>query len=184
MGEIAGSVYTGYYEVDWVRVENGWQVCWTQHQWVEKACACGHVTRAIPWREQVEGTELGGFRLIGPGLAGLIVALALRYRLSRPRIREFLGEWLGVWLSVGAIHAVLDEVGELMAPVEAELIEAVQASGLLQADETPWPEQGHPGSQPVAVGLHGSPGHLVLPQPPWSGTGSDLAGGLCRSLDE
>ena len=77
-------------------------------------------------------------------MASLIVALALRYRLSRPRIREFLGEWLGVWLSVGAIHAAIDEVGELVAPVEAELIEAVQASGLLHADETPWPEQGSP----------------------------------------
>lgn len=144
LGEIAGAVYTGYYEVDWVRVEGGWQVRWTQHQWVEKTCFCGHVTRAVPWREQAGGTKLGGFRLIGSGLASLIVALALRYRLSRSRIREFLGEWLGVWLSVGAIHAVMDEVGELVAPVEAELIEAVQESGLLHADETPWPEQGSP----------------------------------------
>ena len=144
LGEVTGSVYTGYYEVDWVRVEGGWHVCWTQHQWYEKACRCGHVTRAVPWRERVEGTDLGGFRLIGPGLASLIVALALRYRLSRPRIRAFLGEWLGVRLSVGAIHTVIDEVGELMAPVEAELIEAVQESGLLHADETPWPEQGAP----------------------------------------
>lgn len=142
--EVAGSVYTGYYEVDWVSVDGGWQVRWTQHQWLETACGCGHVTRAAPWRESVEGIAMGGFRLIGPGLASLIVALALRYRLSRPRIREFLGEWLGVWLSVGAIHAAIDEVGSLVAPVEAELIAAVQHSGLLHADETPWPEQGAP----------------------------------------
>ena len=144
LGEAAGSVYTGYYEVDWVRGERDWHVQWTQHQWYEKTCGCGHVTRAVPWREQVEGVTVGGFRLIGPGLASLIVALALRYRLSRPRIREFLGEGLEVGLSVGAIHAVIDEVGAGVAPAEAELIQAVQASGWLHADETPWPEQGAP----------------------------------------
>jgi hypothetical protein len=34
-------------------------------------------------------------RLVGPGLATLIVALSLRFRLSRARIQEFLDDWLG-----------------------------------------------------------------------------------------
>lgn len=138
----AGSAYTGHYEVDLVREGAGWTVRWTRHRWHDTRCPCGHLTRAEPPRWQEDGVALGGFRLIGPGLAALIVALALRYRLSRARIREFLADWLGVSLSVGALHAVIEETGAAVAPVEAELIAAVQASGLLHADETPWPERG------------------------------------------
>lgn len=139
---LTSSAYTGHYEVDLVREAAGWTVRWTRHLWHETGCPCGHLTRAEPPRWQEDGVALGGFRLIGPGLAALIVALALRYRLSRARIREFLADWFGVSLSVGALHAVIEEAGAAVAPVEAELIQAVQASGLLHADETPWPERG------------------------------------------
>lgn len=138
----ASSAYTGHYEVDLVREAAGWTVRWTRHLWHDTRCPCGHLTRAEPPRWQEDGVALGGFRLIGPGLAALIVALALRYRLSRARIREFLADWLGVSLSVGALHAVIEETGAAVGPVEAELIAAVQTSGLLHADETPWPERG------------------------------------------
>ena len=77
---------------------------------------------------------------MGPGLATLIVALNLRFRLSRARIREFLHDWLGVQLSVGTIHQTLHEVGAVVAPAEAQLIAEAQASGLLHADETSWPQ--------------------------------------------
>jgi transposase len=77
------------------------------------------------------GIELSEWRLVGPGLAALIVALAYRFRLSRARIREFLGEWLGLDLSVGTIHRTLHEAGAAVAPVEDELVEAVLASTLI-----------------------------------------------------
>jgi hypothetical protein len=70
----------------------------------------------------------------------LIVALALRLRLSRARIQEFLGDWLGLDLSIGTIHQTIHEASAAVAPVEDELIQAVLASDLLHADETPWPE--------------------------------------------
>lgn len=136
------STYTGYYEVDFERTEGEWRIRYTLHHWQEAVCACGHHTQAQPPRREEDGVEIGGFRLIGPGLATLIVALSLRYRLSRVRVREFLGDWLGVWLSVGAIHRAIEEAGVVVAPAEAELIDAVLQSGLLKADETPWPEQG------------------------------------------
>lgn len=138
----ASSAYTGHCQVDLIREAAGWRVRWTRHLWHDTPCSCGHLTRAEPPRWKEDGVALGGFRLIGPGLAALIVALALRYRLSRARIREFLADWLGVSVSVGALHAVIEEAGAAVAPVEAELIAAVQASGLLHADETPWPERG------------------------------------------
>lgn len=140
--DLEGRAYTGYYEVDLMRDGEGWQVRWTKHLWQETACECGHRTRAEPFRSEEEEVAVGGFRLVGAGLAALIVALALRYRLSRARIREFLGEWLGVWLSVGTLQGVMEEAGAVAAPAEEELVKAVQQSGLLHADETPWPEQG------------------------------------------
>ena len=62
------------------------------------------------------GIELSEWRLVGPGLAALIVALALRFRLSRARIQEFLAEWLGLELSIGTIHQTLHEASAAVAP--------------------------------------------------------------------
>jgi transposase len=45
-------------------------------------------------------------------------------------------------LSVGTIHQTIHEASAAVAPAEVELIEAVSASNLLHADETPWPEHG------------------------------------------
>ena len=100
---IRDRAYTGYYEVDWVREGFGWTVRITKHLFEEVACGCGHVTRAEPFRGTEDGVEMGGFRLVGAGLASLIVALSKRYRMSRARIQEFLHDWLGLWVSTGAI---------------------------------------------------------------------------------
>lgn len=150
--EAPKTAYTGAYEVNFMRADSGaWQVEWRKHVWQEAACGgCGHVTRAEPRRWEEDGVRMGGCRLIGPGLAALIVALAKRYRLGRRRIREFLGEWLGVWLSEGSIHGAIEEAGAVVAPVESALIEAVRQSSLLHADETPWPEQG---AKPMSLWL-------------------------------
>jgi hypothetical protein len=71
------------------------------------------------------GIELSEWRLVGPGLAALIVALALRFRLSRARIQEFLRTWLGVDLSIGTLHQTIHESSAVVAPAEDELVQAV-----------------------------------------------------------
>lgn len=114
------------------------------HRYLAVTCPCGHHSRAQPAQGDV-APELGAiavqeWRLVGPGLATLIVALNLRFRLSRARIREFLHDWLGVQLSVGTLHQTLHEVGAVVAPAESQLIAEAQASGLLPADETSWPQ--------------------------------------------
>jgi len=107
-------------------------------------CPCGHHTRARPLQGEVDPTlervQLREWRLVGPGLATLIVALSLRFRLSRARIQEFLHAWLGIQLSLGTIHQTLHEAAAVVAPAEATLIAEVQGSGLLHADETSWPQ--------------------------------------------
>lgn len=137
-----GQAYTGYYEVDWVREGSGWAVRITKHLFEEAVCGCGHATRAEPFRGTGDAVDIGGFRLVGAGLATLMVALSKRYGMSRARIQEFLHDWLDIWISTGAIHEALAEAAAIVAPLERELVEAIRQSDLLHADETPWPEQG------------------------------------------
>jgi hypothetical protein len=150
--ERAGAVaYTGFQAVDlrWGDpVQPGLTLWVVDHRYYEVPCACGHRTRAEAGQGVVDplltGIELSEWRLVGPGLAALIVALALRFRLSRARIREFLSEWLGLSLSIGTLQQTIHEASAAVAPAEEELIQAVLDSDLLHADETSWPEQGQP----------------------------------------
>ncbi|MEF8726948.1 MAG: transposase [Accumulibacter sp.] len=64
-------------------------------------------------------------QMLGPRLAGLIVMLCLRYRLSRAKVQELLCELLGLQLSAGLIDQTIR-----------------QSAGLLHLDETPWRERG------------------------------------------
>jgi hypothetical protein len=142
--------YTGFQalELRWGTLADPGLRRWVvDHRYYEILCDCGHRTRAVAsWGEVdpslLAGVELSEWRLVGPGLAVLIVALALRFRLSRARIQECLREWLGVELSIGTIHQTIHEAGAAVAPAEDELVEAVLKSQLLHADETSWPERG------------------------------------------
>ena len=147
----AGAVaYTGFQAVDlrWDDSARPGLTLWVvDHRYYETPCPCGHRTRAVAGHGVVDpllaGIELNEWRLVGPGLAALIVALALRFRLSRARIQEFLAEWLGLDLSIGTIHQTLHEASAAVAPAEEELVRAVLDSALLHADETSWPEHDH-----------------------------------------
>jgi hypothetical protein len=112
----------------------------------ETPCDCGHITRAGHYVAEPdalwENVELGQWRLIGPKLAGVIVFLALRMRLSRAAIREFFAQLLDLQLSVGVIDETIREAGRAMAPLEQELATQVEQAVLLHADETPWKEKG------------------------------------------
>ena len=146
--ERVGAVaYTGFQGVDlrWDDPARPGLTLWVvDHRYYETPCPCGHRTRAVAGQGVVDpllaGIELSAWRLVGPGLAALIVALALRFRLSRARIQEFLADWLGLQLSVGTIHQTIHEASAVVAPAEEELVQAVLASELLHADETAWPE--------------------------------------------
>ncbi|WP_295404556.1 IS66 family transposase [uncultured Thiocystis sp.] len=117
----------------------------TDHRFHDTLCGCGHHTRARPGEGLVddptlEPVALSEWRLVGPGLATLIVALPLRFRMSYRRIAEFLHDWLGLNLSVGTLDRTLREAAAAAVPLEKELIEAVVASDLLPVDETSWPQ--------------------------------------------
>lgn len=151
LARVGAVAHTGFQAVDlrWDDPARPGLTVWVvEHRYYEVPCACGHRTRAMAGQGAVDpllaGIELNQWRLVGPGLAALIVALAFRFRLSRARIREFLEEWLGLTLSIGTIHQTLHEAAAAVAPAEDELVRAVLASDLLHADETSWPERDHP----------------------------------------
>ena len=147
-GDAPSVAYAGFQSVDLVRGDSeqpGLHLRITDHRLYETRCGCGHCTRARPGEGPVEDptlepVALSEWRLVGPGLASLIVALHLRFRMSRRRMREFLHDWLGLSLSVGTLDRTLREAAAAAAPLEEELIEAVVASDLLHADETSWPQ--------------------------------------------
>jgi len=86
------------------------------------------------------GIELSEWRLVGPGLAALIVALALRFRLSRARIQEFLAEWLGLELSIARSTRRSTKPAPRWPRRKTNWSGRSWESDLLHADETPWPE--------------------------------------------
>jgi hypothetical protein len=145
--QAAAKAYTAFETIDleWAAPNKpGMSLTNTKHTYYETVCACGHCTQQAPHRQvshhSTPNIWLSEWRLVGPGLAALIVCLAYRMRLSRARIQEFLSDWLGLEISVGTINATLHESGAAVLPVEEELVAAVQSSGLLHVDETSWRE--------------------------------------------
>ena len=136
---------TGRYELDVERKETGLEITHIKHIYGDCVCACGHETSDTPSRSDAEegwDVEITEWHLVGPTLVALIVSLAMRMRLSRKRIQEFLADWLGVKLCVGTINQCILECGRAVSPLEAELIAEIQKSDLLHVDETGWPEGG------------------------------------------
>ncbi len=121
----------------------------TRHSYFAATCVCGHETVASPGIG-LSATVVGRTRdlqlsercLVGPMLAVLIAALALRFRLSRLKIAAFLLDWLGLELGVATIHRCIHEFGCASEPVAEELIEEIRASDLVHLDETPWYQRG------------------------------------------
>ena len=135
----------GHYVLDVERNGLGLRVTYVKHLYGKRECVCGHVTETEPGRcEDEEGwkVSLTEHHLVGPMLCSLLICLSLRMRLSRCRIQEFLADWLGIHLSVGCINQRITEGGRAMAPLEEELLQAIEDSELLHADETSWKENG------------------------------------------
>jgi hypothetical protein len=147
-GDAPSVAYAGFQSVDlvWGDPEQpGLHLRVTDHRCYDSLCACGHHTRARPGEGLVDDptldpVALSEWRVVGAGLATLIVALHLRFRMSHRRMREFLHDWLGLSLSVGTLDRTLREAAAAALPLEQELIAAVVASDLLYADETTWPQ--------------------------------------------
>jgi transposase len=92
----AAKAYTAFETVDleWADPKKpGISLTNTKHTYYETVCACGHCTQQAPHRQVSHNSTpdiwLSEWRLVGPGLAALIVCLAYRMRLSRAGYRNF-----------------------------------------------------------------------------------------------
>ena len=140
---------SAHYVFDLERGEMGLQVIATRHRYFAATCACGHATVASPGvglHSQIEGRkrdlQLSERCLVGPTLAIFIAALALRFRLSRLKVQEFLLGWLGLDLGVATINRCIHEFGRASEPVVEGLIAEVRVAEVVYLDETPWYQSG------------------------------------------
>jgi len=103
----------GKYVLDVEKRDCGLEVTHVKHIYGERQCSCGYVTRTMPGSCPAEvGWEVG---------------------LTEEHL-------VGPMLS--CINQCITEGGRAAAPLEEEIIEAVQQSGLLFVDETGWKENG------------------------------------------
>lgn len=141
--------YMGYYVLELEKQESGVEVICQLHHYYEATCECGHHTKVIPgvgYVSVVEGRgkdlQLQEYGLVGPMLATFIASLAVRYRMSRPKIQEFLLDWISVELSIGTLDRCIREAGIACVPVVEQLLEELQTAEVIHIDETPWYEKG------------------------------------------
>ena len=132
-----------------VRGDMSLQVTATKHVYFAVRCLCGHETIVRPGvgpRSEIEGRrrnlQLSERCLVGPMLTTFIAALALRCRLSRRKIQEFLHDWLGLELGAATIERCVHESGLASEPVVEQLVRDVRAAEILHVDETPWDQKG------------------------------------------
>jgi transposase len=141
--------HSGHFVLDLERLPSGLRVACVLHLYHVVRCPCGKETAAHPAKGLVSAVDgrkrdlrLTEASLVGPALATFIAALSVRYRLSRAKIAELLATWLDVRLSVGSIDRCIREVGLACEPIVEGLIEDLRQCGILNVDETPWPQRG------------------------------------------
>jgi hypothetical protein len=138
--------HNGRYELDVIAPTSGvpgLEVRHTKHVYQQRHCACcGHWSHAEPGRSADNAgwtVDLSEWNLVGPTLVALICSLALRQRVSRRGIREFLSDWLGVTLTISTINQCLHEAGRAAEPVvERDILPLIRETELVYADETGW----------------------------------------------
>ena len=141
--------YMGYYVFELEKTPSGIRIFCTLHHYYIVACDCGHENKARPGEgfiSTVEGRKkdlkLTEYVMVGPMSATFIAALAVRYRMSRVKIKEFLSDWYNTELSVGTVDRCVREAGVACFPVVDQLIEELQEANIVHLDETPWYEKG------------------------------------------
>ena len=141
--------HSGHYVLELEPSPSGFQVVCQLHHYYQATCGCGHITSEAPgvgYISVVEGRtrdlKLTEYNLVGPMLATFIASLGVRFRLSRPKIQEFLIDWASTELSVGTIDRCIREAGIACVPVVENLVEQLQEADIIHLDETHWYEQG------------------------------------------
>ena len=143
--------YTGFHTVN-IEFGNtdspGVQLTNTLHLYYMGLCPkCGLENRTEPWRAPADTDDwknvgMTQWRLVGPDLAALIVYLSMDMRVTRRKVKQFLGDVLGLELSIGTLQNCIVESARALEPVETQLLEELCRESLMHADETSHNEAG------------------------------------------
>jgi len=147
--ETPGRLASAHHVLELERGDMALRVSAKKHCYFVVRCSCGHETVAAPGTgasSHIDSRKrdllLTERCLVGPMLATFIAAMAVRMRLSRCKIQEFLLDWLGLELGKATINRCIHEFGLASEPVVEELIAEVQSAELANVDETPWYQKG------------------------------------------
>jgi transposase len=147
--ETPGRLVSAHHVLELERGDMALRISAKKHCYFVVRCSCGHETVAAPGTgasSHIDSRKrdllLTERCLLGPMLATFIAALAVRLRLSRCKIQEFLLDWLGLDLGRATINRCIHEFGLASEPVVEELIVEVQSAELANVDETPWYQKG------------------------------------------
>ena len=137
--------YTAWDEIDICKRDAdtyGIQFSCTRHIQQSIPCPCGHETREEPYRAPDNPlwvkVPLGQWHLFGSIFAAHTVMFKYRLRMSYAKIQEFWLDVCGIHISTGAINALIAEAGRAAEPLEAELIQEIEAAAIAYVDETSW----------------------------------------------
>jgi len=110
--------YTGFHTVN-IEFGNtdspGVQLINIRHLYYMGRCPkCGLENRTEPWRAPTATADWNNvgmteWRLIGPDLAALIVYLSMDMRVTRRKVKQFLGDVFGLNLSIGTLQNCIVE---------------------------------------------------------------------------
>lgn len=115
----------------------------SEHQYLARECPfCG--TRHVPPVE-LDGVVVGKRHRLGVGLVSVIAILREEGRLPFGMIQWYLQTVHHLHLSQGALVAVVNQVAKRGQPAVEAIQGAIQASPVVNADETGWRETGKNG---------------------------------------
>ena len=147
--ETPGRLVSAHHVLELERGDMALRVSAKKHCYFAVRCSCGHETMAAPGTgasshiaSRKRDLLLTERCLVDPMLATFIAALAVRMRLSRCKIQEFLLDWLGLELGKATINRCIHEFGLASEPIVEELIAEEQSAELANVDETPWYQKG------------------------------------------
>lgn len=113
------------------------------HEILERRCPrCGK--RCVP---RVSSEELGvvGKHRLGVNLMSFVAGLREAGRMTIGPIVDLLRGWYGIGVSRGEIVEILHDVAEAGKRSLGEVVEGIRRSGVVNADETGWREDGRNG---------------------------------------
>lgn len=102
----------------------------TEHQAEVKRCACGHMNRAV-FPETIQAPVQ-----YGPRVKALAVYLSVQQLIPEDRLQAVFADLFSLPISTATLASINREVGEKIAPLQENVLEALKDADVKHLDET------------------------------------------------